>query len=118
MYTEAKPAFEKTRNLVFSVRKKLNQVFLGQLLEVRANTRPDFPVLTFENNQDPDFIHKDEIFNIKRLEHKLFSHDGEFPRGRVTLLREGQVKIDPARNHFPVKVAPVPNGTAAIHIPV
>ncbi|MFH2066516.1 MAG: AMP-binding protein [Pseudomonadota bacterium] len=56
MYNEAKPVFEKTRNFVFSVRKKLNQVFLGQLLEIRANTRPDFPVLTFENNQDPDFI--------------------------------------------------------------
>ena len=52
----SKPIFEKTRNFTFSIRKKLNQVFLGQLLEIRANTRPDFPVLTFENNQDPDFV--------------------------------------------------------------
>ena len=56
MTTHSKPVFEKTRNLAFSIRKKLSQVFLGQLLEIRANTRPDFPVLTFENNQDPDFV--------------------------------------------------------------
>ncbi len=56
MYNETKPVFEKTRNIVFSIQKKLNQVFLSQLLEIRANTRPDFPVLTFENNKDPDFI--------------------------------------------------------------
>ena len=56
MYNESKPVFEKTRNTIFSIRKKLNQVFLGQLLEIRANSRPDFPVLTFENNKDPDFI--------------------------------------------------------------
>ena len=56
MTTHSKPAFEKSRNLAFSIRKKLSMVFLGQLLEIRANTRPDFPVFTFENDKDPDFV--------------------------------------------------------------
>ncbi|MFZ5572555.1 MAG: AMP-binding protein [Thermodesulfobacteriota bacterium] len=49
----AKPLFEKTRNIAFAARKKLSWVFLGQLLEIRANTRPDFPVLTFEDGPNP-----------------------------------------------------------------
>ncbi len=49
----SKPLFEKTRNVAFAIRKKLNWVFLGQLLEIRANTRPDFPVLTFEDDSHP-----------------------------------------------------------------
>ncbi len=52
----SKPLFEKTRNTVFAVRRKLNQVFLGQLLEIRANTRPDFPVLTFEDGANPEVV--------------------------------------------------------------
>jgi crotonobetaine/carnitine-CoA ligase len=48
--------FEKTRNTVFAIRKKLNWAFLGQLFEIRANTRPDFPVLTFENGKYPEII--------------------------------------------------------------
>jgi len=52
----SKPMFEKTRNIAFSVRRKLNWTFLGQLFEIRANTRPDFPVLTFENGPHPEVV--------------------------------------------------------------
>ena len=48
--------FEKTRNTIFAIRKQLNQAFLGQLFEIRANTRPDFPVLTFEDNKNSEIV--------------------------------------------------------------
>jgi crotonobetaine/carnitine-CoA ligase len=48
--------FEKSRNVAFALRRKLNWFFLGQLFEIRANTRPDFPVLTFENPTGPDVV--------------------------------------------------------------
>ena len=48
--------FEKSRNVAYALRKKLNGCFLGQLLEIRAHTRPDFPVLTFENPAAPDVV--------------------------------------------------------------
>jgi len=50
------PIFEKSRNVAFAIRKKLNWTFLGQLFEIRANLRPDFPVLTFENASHPDVV--------------------------------------------------------------
>jgi len=48
--------FEKTRNTIFAIRKQLNWTFLGQLFEIRANIRPDFPVLTFENGNYPEIV--------------------------------------------------------------
>jgi crotonobetaine/carnitine-CoA ligase len=48
--------FEKTRNTFFAIKRQLNWAFLGQLFEIRANTRPDFPVLTFENGNYPEVI--------------------------------------------------------------
>jgi crotonobetaine/carnitine-CoA ligase len=48
--------FEKTRNTVFAIRKQLNWTFLGQLFDIRANTRPDFPVLAFENGNYPETV--------------------------------------------------------------
>jgi crotonobetaine/carnitine-CoA ligase len=48
--------FETTRNTIFAIRKQLNWSFLGQLFEIRANTRPDFPVLTFENGDFPEIV--------------------------------------------------------------
>jgi acyl-CoA synthetase (AMP-forming)/AMP-acid ligase II len=50
------PMFEKTRNVSFALRRKLNPCFLGHLFEVRAHTRPDFPVLTFENPSGADIV--------------------------------------------------------------
>jgi len=50
------PIFEKSRNVAFAIRKKLNWTFLGQLFEIRANLRPDFPVLTFENGSHPEVV--------------------------------------------------------------
>ncbi len=50
------PMFEKSRNVAFALRRKLNWTFLGQLFEIRANTRPDFPILTFENAPHPDVV--------------------------------------------------------------
>ena len=50
------PFLEKTRNIFYAARKRLNLVFLGQLFEIRANTRPDFPVLTFENKSNIEVI--------------------------------------------------------------
>jgi len=48
--------FETSRNVAFALRKKLNGCYLGQLLEIRAHTRPDFPVLTFENPAGPEVV--------------------------------------------------------------
>ena len=48
--------FEKTRGVVFALRKKLNACYLGQLVEIKAHTRPEFPVLTFENPAGPDVV--------------------------------------------------------------
>jgi acyl-coenzyme A synthetase/AMP-(fatty) acid ligase len=50
------PRFELLKDIRFARKKKLNTRFLGQFLEVKANTRPDFPVLTFENPKGNDII--------------------------------------------------------------
>ncbi len=51
-----KPGFAKIRNTVFAVRRRLNYCLLGQLFEIKAHTQPDFPVLTFEGNKNPDIV--------------------------------------------------------------
>ncbi len=51
-----RPLFEKSRNVSFALRRKLSYFFLGQLFEIKAHTRPDFPVLTFENPSGPDVV--------------------------------------------------------------
>ena len=54
--TLSSPMFERSRNVALALRRKLNWFYLGQLFEIRANTRPDFPVLTFENPAGPDVV--------------------------------------------------------------
>ena len=54
--TLSNPMFEKARNVSFALRRKLNGCFLSHLFEIRAHTRPDFPVLTFENPSGPDMV--------------------------------------------------------------
>jgi len=54
--TLSSPMFEKARNVSFALRRKLNACFLSHLFEIRAHTRPDFPVLTFENPSGPDTV--------------------------------------------------------------
>jgi len=55
-YDYSAPRFELTRNLLFARKRKLKSNILGQLYEIRANTRPDFPVLTFENATGQDIV--------------------------------------------------------------
>ncbi|MBT7696103.1 MAG: AMP-binding protein [Desulfobacterales bacterium] len=52
----SKPIFERSRNVFYAKRRKLKYGLLGQLFEIRANTRPDFPIMTFENGSHPDVI--------------------------------------------------------------
>jgi hypothetical protein len=54
--TLSNPIFEKVRNVSFALRRKLNPCFLSHLFEIRAHTRPDFPVLTFENPSGADIV--------------------------------------------------------------
>ena len=54
--TLSTPMFEKARNVSFALRRKLNPCFLSHLFEIRAHTRPNFPVLTFENPSGSDTV--------------------------------------------------------------
>ncbi len=54
--TFSRPLFERSQNIIFAGKRKLNQCFLGQLFEIRANTRPDFPIFTFENGAYPEIV--------------------------------------------------------------
>jgi len=56
IHDDSKPGFELFRNMRFARKKKLNTRILGQFLEVKAHSRPNFPVLTFENPKGDDVI--------------------------------------------------------------
>ncbi len=55
-YNYPKPRFEGIKNRMFARKRKLDSRIMAQLLEIKANSRPDFPVLTFENGDRPDII--------------------------------------------------------------
>ncbi len=50
------PRFEIPRNMLFAKKRKLQKKIVGQMFEIRANTRPDFPILTFENKDGSDIV--------------------------------------------------------------
>jgi len=55
-YNYPKPHFETIKNKMYARKRNLTSQILAQHLEIKANSRPDFPVLTFENATRPDIV--------------------------------------------------------------